>query len=136
MMIARRTLMVAAVVIVAAACTPEAGSSRAVAEAFLDAHYVRIDLDASRELCAGLARSKVDKEIELTSDVEIDASTKPPRINYRLEEARETPGYVQYAYELSIRAPGLEPFERLVTLTVRDQHGEWAVTNFNDSERP
>ncbi len=124
----------AALLAMCAACTGAPDSSRGVAEAFLDAHYVEIDLDVSRDLCTGLARYKVDKEIELTRDVEIGEDTRKPRVNYRLEDAREKAGHAQYAYELTIRAPGLEPFSRLVMVTVRDTDGSWTVTNYSDGE--
>ncbi len=111
------------------------GTGRSVAERFLDAHYVRIDLDAAREMTSGLARSKLDNEISLTSEISIAGDTQAPRVNYRLEAARETEERAQFGYVLTIRAPGLEPFDKLVTLTVRREDGEWSVTNYTESDR-
>jgi len=112
------------------------GGGRAAAERFLDAHYVRIDLDAARGLSSGLARAKLDKELALTADVSIEADTRQPRINYQLETAREDGDRGQFAYVLTIRAAGAEPFEKLVTVTVKqDDSGDWSVTNYTDGDR-
>ena len=111
------------------------GGGRATAERFLDAHYVRIDLDGARGLCSGLARVKLEKELALTADVSIEADTRQPRVNYQLETAREAQDRGQFAYVLTIRAPGSEPFERLVTVTVKKGDGVWSVTNYTEGDR-
>ncbi len=107
-----------------------------VARRFMDTHYVYIDLDAASEVCSGLALSKLDRERELTSEVEIEADTLKPRVNYALETERATADKAQMVYVLTIRPPGIEPFERLVTLTLRQQDGVWSVSNYSDGEPP
>lgn len=133
----RSVLTVVALVAGAAVSTgcETGGGARAAAERFLDAHYVRIDLETARGLCSGLARSKLDKEISLTEEIRIADDTLTPRVNYRLEAARESQGSAQFGYILTIRAPGLEPFDKLVTLTVRESDGAWSVTNYTESDR-
>jgi hypothetical protein len=116
------------------ACAPSRDTPRGAAEAFLDAHYVRIDLEASRELSIDLARAKVDHEITLTEDVEITEETQQPRVNYRLARADEAERSAQYAYELTVRVTGLDPFKRLVMVTVRQGQDGWAVTNYSEGE--
>jgi hypothetical protein len=115
-------------------CSRPAEDARGVAEAFLDAHYVRIDLDGSKALCTGLALSKVEREIELTRDIAVGEDTLKPHVSYKIQREREAPTHAVYAYQLSVRPPGSDPFERVVTLTVRDQEGAWKVSNFDDGE--
>ncbi len=117
-----------------AACVRPSGGPRGVAESFLDAHYVRIDLLASRDFCSGLALSKLERELELTRDVPVGEDTLKPHVHYRLEREREKPTHALYAYELTVRPPGSEAFRRVVTLTVRDREGAWTVTNYDDGE--
>ena len=121
------------------AAVPLAGcggsGARTTAERFLDAHYVRIDLVTARSVCSGLAREKLDRELALTAEVSIEADTRQPRINYRLEAAREAEDRAQFAYVLRIRAPGAEPFERLITLTVKKEDGAWSVANYTEGDR-
>ena len=74
-----------ALVVSISACRSKDGPG-AVADAFMGAYYVAIDLQAAHDLTAGLARKKLDRELELTSEAEIDGDTRKPRINFMLEE--------------------------------------------------
>ena len=128
-------MLVAAVLVVALpACSKPGSVPRSAAEAFLDAHYVRIDLTAAETLASGLARDKVEKEIALTKGQEINRETLQPRVTYKLQRADETKTVGQYAYELTIRAPGADPFHKLVTVTVRSLDGAWSVTNYSEGD--
>jgi hypothetical protein len=127
---------VLALLIVLVACSDPRSNARSAAEAFLDAHYVRIDLEGAKEHASGLARDKVDEEIELTRDQEITGDTRQPHVNYRLQRGDETPASAQFAYELTIRAAGSDPFTKLVMVTVRNQEGAWKVTNYSESDKP
>jgi hypothetical protein len=119
-----------------AACSDAGSGARTTAEAFLDAHYVRIDLETAKARASGLARDKIESEIALTKDQEITGETRQPRVNYRLHRGDESAGAAQFAYELTIRASGTDPFTKLVMVTVRNQDGAWTVTNFSESEMP
>jgi hypothetical protein len=118
------------------ACSGSGSSARSKAEAFLDAHYVHMDLDSAKQHASGLALDKIDKEIQLTKNQEITGETRQPRVNYRLQRGDETPAAGQFIYELTIRVPGADPFKKLVMVTVRNEQGAWAVTNYNDSDLP
>ena len=120
----------------AAACSDPGSAARPTAEAFLDAHYVDIDLERAKGLVDGLARDKIDKEIQLTEGQEISGETLRPHVGYKLQRADEKGELAVYAYELTIRAPGSDPFRKLVTLTVRDTKDVWAVTNYAESDLP
>ncbi len=116
-------------------CTPAGESPRATAEAFLDAHYVDIDLEAARPLCAGLALDKLDKEVALTRDAAIDAETRKPRVTYRIEESRDDADRAQYAYLLEIHADGADVFRKLVLLSLRQEAEGWRVSNYTESDK-
>jgi len=120
--------------VAAAACAKPGVEARPTAEAFLDSHYVHIDLESAMKVSTGLARDKVEKELLLTKDQEITGETFKPRVGYTLQRAEETPELAQYAYELTIRAPGADPFRKLVTVTVRTSDGVWSVTNYGESD--
>ena len=131
-----RRRAVALALAVAAGCSEAGSDARSTAEAFLDAHYVRIDLASAKEHASGLALDKIDKEIELTKDQEITNETRQPRVNYRLNRGDESPESAQFAFELTIRAAGADPFAKLVMVTVRKQEGAWKVTNYSESDMP
>ena len=115
-----------------AGCQPSQSTAAGTARAFIDAHYVRIDLAESKQFCSGLALSKVEKEIELTADVAIEADTLRPRITYGLSEEQASNDRVTYAVKLKIRPPGMDPFERSATVSVRRGEAGWSVSNYND----
>lgn len=116
------------------ACSRPGSSPRGTAEAFLDAHYVRIDLAAAEELASGLARDKIANEIALTRDQQIDGETLQPRVNYKLQRVAETDTAAQYAYMLTIRPPGTDVLSKVVTVTVRNTSGQWSVTNYSEGD--
>lgn len=120
--------------ILAAGCTGDSDSPLSAGDAFVDAHYVRIDLEASKSLCRGVALQKVEKEIALTSDIEIEQDTQRPRINFTVHEERALGDAVQLIYKLVIRAPGLDPYDKYTIVTVRSEDGKWMVTNYMEMD--
>jgi len=122
-----------ALLVLAASCGPDRSSARGAAEAFLDAHYVAIDLERSQEMTSGLARQKVGEEIRLTEGVEIDDATRQPIIRYELLEERPSGDEVaQFLYQASITPEGIDTFERRWLLTVRHESDGWRVTNYEE----
>ena len=105
-------------------------TARGAAEAFLDRHYVEIDLPKSRELTVGLARSKVDEQIRLTAGYGIDAGTRKPRVYYKLLEEREAGGRVAFVYQLTIRPEDGGEFSRRLLIRVRREEAGWRVSNY------
>src|SRR5262249_37426745 len=82
----RARLVVA--LVIAAPCGADSSTPQGVAERFLDAHYVLIDLPKALAFTSGVARQKVETEIGLTSGHEIDATTRKPHVRYRFLEER------------------------------------------------
>lgn len=105
-------------------------TARGAAEAFMDRHYVEVDLPRSREYTTGLARSKVDKQIRLTAGQAIDAGTRRPRVYYKLLEEREAGGRIAFVYQLTIRPEGAGEFSRRLMIRVRKEDAGWRVSNY------
>ena len=105
-------------------------TARGAAEAFLDRHYVEIDLPGSKDYTVGLARRKVDERIRLTSGHSIDTGTRKPRVYYRLLERREAGGGAAFVYELTVRPEGADEFRRRVMVRVRREGPGWRVSNY------
>ncbi|MBI3301661.1 MAG: hypothetical protein HYZ72_06245, partial [Deltaproteobacteria bacterium] len=108
------------VLLVQNACQRDAHSARGVAERFLDAHYVEINLPAAKPYCTGLALSRVEEEIRLTEGQQIDESTRKPQVNYRLvEEKKRGEKSTSFLYETTISVDGAGQFTKKVLLTLR-----------------
>lgn len=120
-----------ALLLTGAGCQGEGDTTpQGVAEAFLDSHYVEIDLPRSREYTVGLARSKVDEQLRLTSGHAIDAGTRKPRVYYKLLEQRESGGRTAFLYQLTIRAENAGEFSRKLLIRVRREEAGWRVSNY------
>ena len=115
-----------------AGCHADPSTSRGRAELFLDAYYVEIDLPRALEHTAGVAHAKVEQSIELTRNNAIDETTERPTVHYRFDaEHPDGAAAVNYVYLADLTAAG-ESSQRKIVLTVRQQDGDWRVTNFQE----
>lgn len=127
----RRSVLCAALLPALAGCQGEGDTTpQGAAEAFIDRHYVEIDLAKARELTAGLARSKIDEELRLTSGQAIDVGTRKPRVYYKLLQKRESGGRTAFVYELTVRPDGGGEFTRKLMIRVRREEAGWRVSNY------
>jgi hypothetical protein len=133
-----RALLLGAMVTIlgVAACRPDPSTPRGTAERFLDEHYVHIDLPSALPYTTGLARQKVEKEIDLVRGVAIDDSTRKPSVHYSLlEERPDGERAVSYLYRGRIAVDGADSFERRWLVTVRQEADGWRVTNYQEFEQ-
>lgn len=122
--------------VLVAACHPSTDTPQGVAEAFVDQHYVRMDLKAAQEHCVGVAWQKVEEEKRLIGDQQIDASTRKPRVTYRLKEQVPPHGEAtSFVFEGTIQVDGADEFTRQWLVSTRKEaEGGWKVSNFSEYE--
>lgn len=118
----------------ASACGRDMSTAQGVVEAFLDHHYVEIDLKKAKTLAVSVALKKVDEEIRLTDGQKIDAATQKPRVNYRLLEKNESPQRSTFLYEGTIHSDDGSSFTRKWLIAARKEANRWRVSNFTESE--
>ena len=129
------TLALTLLLLVLHACQRDAHSARGIAERFLDAHYVEINLSAAKAYCTGLALSRVEDEIRLTTGQLIDESTRKPRVHYRLlQEKKRGDKSTSFLYEATISVDGAGQFTKKVLLTLRQGEEGWRVANYSEFE--
>jgi hypothetical protein len=127
------TLGLLSVALLLASCGSDPSTPRGMAELFVDAHYVRIDLPAALAFTTGLARHKVEDEIRLVAGQEIDDTTRKPTVHYRLvEEHPDGDQAVNYLFHGRIAVDDADTFERRWIVTVRFADGSWSVTNYQE----
>ena len=114
------------------ACGRDLRTARGVVEEFVDQHYVRIDLQKAKEYVVGLALEKINEEIRLTSGQAIDASTRKPRIHYKLLEKKEGERRASFLYEGTIEAEDAPAFTRRWLVAARKEDNQWRVSNFTE----
>jgi hypothetical protein len=116
-----------------AACGPDPSTARGTAERFLDAHYVTIELASALPYTSGLARQKVEREMELVKGVPIDDTTVKPIVRYRLiKEDRDPAGANHFLYRGTIVVDGDDGFDRQWLVTVRHEEEGFRVTNYQE----
>ena len=116
------------------ACQASSDSPQGVAERFVDQHYVHMDLTAAQKYTTGVAWQKVEEEKRLIGDQQIDASTRKPRVTYRLKDQvppqGESPSFV---FEATVQVDGAGEFTRQWLVNTRkDTEGGWKVSNFSE----
>ncbi|HEY7217985.1 MAG TPA: hypothetical protein VH985_06290 [Candidatus Binatia bacterium] len=121
-------------VLLASSCGHDLKTAQGVADEFVDQHYVAIDLQKAKALAVSVALSKLDEEIRLTSGQKIDASTRKPRINYRLLEKKEGDQRATFLYEGTIQTDDNTSFTRQWLIAARKEGNQWRVSNFTESD--
>jgi len=116
----------------AGACGRDLRTAQGVADEFVDHHYVHIDLQKAREFTVGLAQAKINEEIRLTAGHAIDASTRKPRVHYRLLEKKEGELRASFLYEGTIQAEEAPEFKRRWLIMARKEGDRWLVSNFTE----
>ncbi|MBI2358937.1 MAG: hypothetical protein HYV04_08535 [Deltaproteobacteria bacterium] len=121
-----------ATTVLVSGCRRDLGTAQGVAEEFVDQHYVHIDLQSAKRYTVGLAREKINEELRLTAGQPIDASTRKPKIHYRLVEKKESPSRASFLYEGTIRAEDAPEFTRRWLVLARKEGDHWRVSNFTE----
>ena len=132
-----RTIAALTFALVAAAasvgCHADSSTARGTAERFLDAHYVEIDLPAALPYTSGVAKHKVEQEMELVKGVPIDDTTHKPIVRYSLVEERpDADGSTKFLYHGRILVDGGEGFDRRWLVTVRREGDAYRVANYQE----
>lgn len=132
---ARRTgflFALSSFIILIGGCRKDLSTSQGVVEEFVDQHYVHIDLEKAKQYTVGLALAKINEELRLTAGQVIDASTRKPKINYRLLEKKESEQRASFLYEGTIRAEDAPEFKRRWLVLARKEGTRWMVSNFTE----
>ena len=119
------------IALIALGCTPS-NSARGVADRFIEAHYMAIDLKAAEPLCTSVALDKLHKEIALTTGQEIDASTRKPIIHYKLVAQRGADDHVTFLFLATIDVPDGGSFKKNWMIAARKEGADWKISNFNE----
>lgn len=132
MYLSRRIFLVS--LLLTTGCGRDLGTAEGVAEEFVDQHYVNIDLQKAKAYAVSVALAKVNEEIRLTMGQKIDASTRMPRVNYKLLEKNETAQRATFLYEGKIQSDDGTSFTRKWLITARKEGNQWRVSNFTESD--
>lgn len=115
------------------ACGPGADTPEGMARQFMDQYYVAINLARAKELCDGLARTKIEKELELTRGQEITPDTRKPHIRYRLlKQSKTGTSLMVFLFENEIRIDKKRIYMKRCQVFLRKRAQGWKVSHFKD----
>ena len=116
-----------------ASCTSSPPDEQ-IARRFVDAHYVRIDRPAALAVTAGLARSRIEKEVEDTAGQPISRDTRQPEFRYTLVESRTgDDGRTTFLFDAEILVPGSAAIHRELWITTSREDEGVRVVAFRES---
>jgi hypothetical protein len=105
------------------------------ANAFMEAYYVRADLQEASSLADGLALDKVSGSVSLREGLAIDVAAHHPKVRFELSGSRAGGEEAEYLYDVEFRPDKSEAVQKTARIKVRLRDGRWKVTQFTDHER-
>ena len=123
-----------------AACGDSIPESEKIARSFVEAYYVRANLDAAARMTRGLAREKIKRQTKLRKDAALGGTgpgspglSKQRNVEYEVLEVRERGGGRVFRIGLAISSiPVSIKLQTLITVGQKDKdgRGRWVVLNF------
>jgi hypothetical protein len=112
-----------------------AAPAEKTANAFMEAYYVRADLQEASALADGLALDKVSGSASLREGLAIDSAAQHPKVRFELSDSRAGRDEAEYLYDVDFRPEKSEAVRKTARIKVRLRDGRWKVTQFTDHER-
>ena len=110
------------------ACAKQPASEQ-VAKKFMEAYYVRIDLKGADQLSMGLAKEKLDHQIQLLDGQGLGKSADIPNVDINLVSTpSNTPDETTFIYQVIPHVADVG--KRSVFVKLRKEDGQWKVSQF------
>jgi hypothetical protein len=116
-------------------CSPS-NSAQGVADRFVQAYYVQIDQAQALEFTTGLARERLQQELQQVAPLRRGRSLEQarPKVSYTLVRTQLEGRQVLVVYDLTITPPQVKPILKKI-LIITEQLGEqWKVINFAETD--
>lgn len=118
----------------ASACTQPSQSQKA-ADQFVEAYYVQISVADAVKMATGLAKAKLDGQLKLLAGAGPEPVADKPRVTFKLISSKSAEaGEATYVYEIHTHVQDVG--KRMVFVKVRQENGNWLVTQFTEDDAP
>jgi transposase len=111
-------------------------SAQGVADRFVQAYYVQIDQAQALEFTIGLARERLQQELQRVASLRRGSSLEQarPKVSYTLARTQAEGQQVLVVYDLTITPPQVKPILKKI-LIITELFGEqWKVINFAETD--
>ncbi len=104
-------------------------ASEQVVQQFMEDYYVKMDLKGAEALSMGLAKEKLDREIQLVGGQTLGSSAHVPTVDIALKSKDfESAEEASYIYRVIPKVHDVG--ERMVYVKLRHEGGQWKVSQF------
>jgi hypothetical protein len=117
------------------ACSSRSPSEQ-VADKFMDAYYVKFSVAEALPLSADLAKEKLQGQLQLLQGAGgSDPAQDKPQVSYKLiNRGAGSADTATYVYEIHAQVQDLG--KRMVFVKLRNEGGQWLVTQFTENDAP
>jgi len=119
----------------AAGCT-KATESQKVADQFMDIYYVQISVKDALPLSSGLAKEKLNGQLQLMQGAGPEPAADKPRVTWGLIASKTEEKATEATYVYKVDAHVEDVGKRLVYVKLRKEGGKWLVTQFMEDDAP
>jgi hypothetical protein len=127
------TLFILAVAIIG--CS-RSNSAEWVGDQFVQAYYVQIDQARALEFSTGLARERLQQELQQVTQLRRsgDLERARPQVSYTLDRTQPEGRQVLLIYDLTITPPQVAPILKKILIITEQLGEEWKVINFTETD--
>jgi len=134
----RKFFLSLAVPLTMSACSKQPEPER-VANKFMNAYYVQIDLKEAQQLSGGLAKEKISQQVALLDGTSTGtapgAGANAPSVTYKLiSQQSPSPDEAIYIFEVDPHVQDIG--HRKVFVKLRQETGKWTVSQFTEEDQP
>jgi hypothetical protein len=111
-------------------------SAQGVADQFVQAYYVQIDQGQALDFTTGLARQRLQEELQQVAHLRRGSGFEQarPQVSYTLSRTQPEGRQVLLVYDLTVTPPQVAPILKKI-LIITEQLGEqWKVINFTETD--
>lgn len=119
----------------AQACSSESPAQK-VADRFIEAYYVQLDVKEAVQFTEGLAKEKLEQQLKLmVGDGGPEPASGRPRVTYALTE-KQHPTADSAIYVYSINTHMEDIGKRTVFVKLRREGNQWIITQYTEDDSP
>jgi hypothetical protein len=111
-------------------------SAQGVADRFVQAYYVQIDQAQALEFTTGLARERLQQELQQVASLRRGSSLEQarPKVSSTLARTQSEGRQVLVVYDLTITPPQVKPILKKILIITELLGEEWKVINFAETD--
>jgi hypothetical protein len=129
-------IVISLVIAFAVASCARQNSPESTGDRFVEAYYVQIDQAQAAEFAAGLARERLQAELQKVMQLRRHDTLAQarPQVSYALARAQPEGRQVLLTYDLTIRPSQVAPILKKILLIMEPVGEQWKVVNFTEAD--